>query len=243
MQKLVQVVMLPTEKTGVVGLINLGTQLILLKNPPYQKNIDRSIAAGTIKPQYLYFTIDEEIKGDDWCLYQDEEDIFIGRMGIAPKEAPLLTNDEGTFLVCDEDSKNLKKIVATTNPDLWITKKFSHYSQDLMKVAVYKDVSTGIAKIPTDFIEAYVREQGKITEVMLEYEYSREGFPYTPVFCSPERLKLRSNGEVIWSPVKERSFTYSEVIDILRGFDSYVSREIGIAIPDGGSWFIKNYPQ
>jgi hypothetical protein len=247
MRKKAQVVMLPTEKASFphLGLNEWNNRLYLV-------SITQTIPHT---PQHLYFTTDEEIKEGDWCLYQDEEDTFIGRMGIAPKEAPLLTNDEGTFLVCDEDSKNLKKIVASTNPDLWYFRKHTIVSSE----SIYSAVQI-IGKIPTDFIEAYVREQGKITEVMLEYEAydikraTIKGVTFrlfTPEFMLPPildckfRLKLRNNGSVIVHPVKERVWNDEQLKNRIFEFVQYMDGNgmTGTLRQTIEQWFDKNYPQ
>ncbi len=47
---LVQVHLVSTDKAGTIGLINSGTQIIILNNPPYQDNINKGLDGDTIKP-------------------------------------------------------------------------------------------------------------------------------------------------------------------------------------------------
>jgi hypothetical protein len=227
MFNIAQVLMLPTEKALTEdSLIEfgggwiLGCRISIPENTvtflnPLDKKFITIAGIERVKAYCMYFTTDEEMREDDWCLYQDEEDIFIGRMGIAPKEAPLLINDEGTFLVCDEDRKNLKKIVATTNPDLWTV---------MILPSEQQYANQYIAKIPTDFIQYYVREQGMITKVELEYEEGEEYLAGSSgdneIWAKhPDKLKLRKNGEVIWLPVKEKMYSRCEIKQTFEQFE------------------------
>jgi hypothetical protein len=232
MKQKAQVLMLPTEKAS--NMLKVLTDKmehrgrmkdsLELHDSAWEKSTD-------FQPQHLYFTTDEEIKDGNWVILP-----FIGLAQFTPENRVAKSNGY--------------KIVATTNPDLWITKKFSHYSQDLMKVAVYKDVSTGIAKIPTDFIEAYVGEQGKITEVMLEYEegqdYLAGGSGDNEIWAKyPDKLKLRNNSTVIVHPVQERVWNDEQLKNRIFEFVQYMDRNdmTGTLRQTIEQWFEENYPQ
>ena len=106
-----------------------------------------------------------------------------------------------------------RKIAATTNPELWE----SHPGECI------RCIVTG--KIPLDFVEAYVKSQGSIKEVMLECEeggeFYRDGYNQR----HPDRLKLRSNGSVIVHPVKEELYTLQQISDLLGdgAYDNYLN--------------------
>ena len=55
-----------------------------------------------------------------------------------------------------------KKIIATTNLDLW--------GKTLIKNQEGHFLNKPLPKIDTTFIEAYIKEQGKIDKVLLEYD-------------------------------------------------------------------------
>jgi len=139
---------------------------------------------------YLYFTTDEEIKNSDWFLEWDNID---KRYSLHQCKPNGWQAQKATRL------KTCRKIVATTNPDLWST----GYN-------IKGDVtSIPVPKIGLDFVEAFVREQGAIKEVNLEYEL----YPYAPIAGSidQEFLKLHSNGTVIIHPIKEKMYTKFQV--------------------------------
>lgn len=197
------------------------------------------------KPQHLYFTTDEEIKEGDWYIGGGKVNKANGKYGT------LLTD---------------RKIVATTNPELWDIKykfqseganSFSHLLPD-----------NGIPKIDTPFIEAYIKaynEGNSIKEVLLEGDYQtairKDGCPFTK---QPEngaymahdehgweilykeyavrfenfKLKLKSNGSVIIHPVKERIYTREEFRAAVRQAWIYSSGFVKFE-----EWFNKNYSE
>ena len=122
---------------------------------------------------------------------------------------------------CNSLSTN-KKIIATTNPDLWYSNERTNRGnyemlskEDGINKANFKP--TGIAKIDTTFIEAYVKEQGKIDKVLVEYESAWEGgepvvMEGTVNFNDLYELKLKPNGSVIVHPVKEKMYSKEEHI-------------------------------
>jgi hypothetical protein len=149
---------------------------------------------------YLYLTSNEEItekpETGTWVINKNGDTLYQIK--------------DDTFSV--SDWKYWSKVVASNNPILWKTSKFSHYSQDLMKVAVYKDSPSGIHKIGTDFIEAFVREQG-IWEVMLDMEIEEFNDP-TGKYST---YKVNSEGEIVWSFIRKSD----EAEEIIRRFKNH----------------------
>ena len=105
--------------------------------------------------QHLYIISNDEIKESDW--YIDD----------ANQVRRSITSDKEYWSV----RKDYKKIVATTNPELWMKEldvKESRYSNDEIYL-------WDIPKISESFSQAYVKSynEGKpITEIDLEMEYN-----------------------------------------------------------------------
>lgn len=159
--------------------------------------------------KHLYFTSDEEIKEGDWVITCDDIiDIVTKYPFNDPQPLPeggytIILKDTGTQM-----AETCKKIVATTNPELF---KDTKYNMDMAKNSWFNALHRAespilIPRIGDDFVEAYIKaynEGHPITEVMLDYTFdavkqwightSRENY----------RPKLRSNGTVIISPCKE----------------------------------------
>lgn len=227
MMKKAQVVMLPTEKSshlyksseGFLYFLDVATLAIDVKG----------------KNQQLYLTTDDEIKEGDWVITQ------AGHLRQCTHTRP--QGDKYICLYSDNLvlTTHCRKIVATNNPDLLYNKHIDCNGQgcdECNKLVV--------AKIPIYFIEAYVREQGKIKEMMLEYEHQYQfdlgngimqntdnvsGYGY-------DRLKLRSNGTVIIHPVKERKYTREEFRHAVR--QAWIMSN---GIVKFEEWFDQNYPE
>lgn len=209
MLKKAQVHALPTEKAAQLGTHK--TKWICHTQEYVQKH-------GVLNPHYIYFTTDEEIKEDDW---------FIN----------FLTNKvcqcSAVFRAINGKDR---KIVATTNPDLW----YKPMNKGCWGIDFEEALFGGVAKIPTDFIEAFVREQGNIKEVMLEY--TNKDNPY-----GENILKLRNNGTVIIHRVKEKMYNREELIQkSWVGFvvaHSVMNKETSWSYDKYTEWFNKNYPE
>lgn len=189
------------------------------------------------KPQHLYFTSDEEVKEGDWYVaFEDNRICRRFKTGIGDLKMANEARVEG----------KIAKIIATTDPDLRIPEQ-----QDSGNTWW-----NNIPLIPTDFIEVYVRGQGKITEVMLEYEEVNHVFTnagssaelialeglHTTVL-KWEKLKLRSNGTVIISKVKEKVYTRTEMFEsikqaIIQSKESHSYMDVH----ELEKWFDKHYP-
>jgi hypothetical protein len=231
MTKKAQVVMLPS---GIpTGIYNYGPLAIY---SPYEgktiyKYSDRNIYTdkGWVS-QHLYFTTDDEIKKDDWALLKDEHIRQVTSVD-SDKYLTVGINNAVFRSIC-------KKIVASTNKELWDSRIITDNNFfDTSKPI--KGIKTDVFKIPTDFIEAYVREQGRIKEVLLECEQQPTDYQIKGnsgyVIWDKTKLKLRPNGTVIIHPVKEKMYSRDEVIKILSEYDgTYVRAE---------TFMNKHYPQ
>lgn len=169
--------------------------------------------------QHLYFTSDEEIKEGDWCT---------DGIGICQIEYIKV----GSYKIKDLNEikpiawlKGLLKIIATTNPELWFKKAdiSCTFGSNIVEGEI---IVPYLPKIGLDFVEVYVREQAKITEVTLEYEeYPNSNHNKLKEFSrsNPEYLlkpKLRYNGEVIIHQVKEKTYTKKELLAELKAYES-----------------------
>lgn len=220
---------------------------------------------------YLYFTTDEEIKEGDEGQY-----ILHPSTNTILRVKEFLTDG----LKCENiDSsiehglgmnyKSWRKIIATTNPDLWKNRQFSYGGAYKAAIDTGEDVYdySYIAKIGADFVIDYVQKEGEITEVMLEYEhptYPTKPYGYNyigecPICKRTEEymgtgdgmclkcsvLKLRPNGTVIIHPTKKKSYTHKEVEDI--AYLAFISGranthlDVGEINPFFQEWFKKNY--
>lgn len=228
MKKKAQVVMLPD--TGRDDLSILTRMLKL--NEQRKKGIEY---------HHLYFTTDEEIKESDWVIYMYTNSLM---------KATRVNKDENyIFTVTDTGRGDLslnqcRKIVATTNPDL--NNICNNCGKDRGNMLggscdnCFKyHTSPLIAKIPTDFIEAYVKAQGSIKEVMLEYKSEYQPYWEHGEFhknADKLTLKLNSDGTVIWHPIEEsKVFTRQQVIDILTAYEGKEDR--------ARAFMDKNYPE
>lgn len=94
---------------------------------------------------------------------------------------------------------NAKKVIATSNPDLWNLREYYKAGG-----GPAEGLPDNVAKIDTTFIEAYVRERGKIDKVLLEYETYQDTIKYhKDIWKNFERLKLKPNGSVVIHKLKQ----------------------------------------
>lgn len=195
-----KVIMLPSNKKAEKGNIVLNTpnnNLYIMDSRKNWGNYDTIHVKGSsfhewdkaVLPQHLCIISDEEINDGDWVLFNN-------RIIVKYTSGPIVDS---------------KKIVATTDKSL-ITKIYSHESQDLMKISVYKDKL--LPQIPESFIEAYIKayNEGKpITEVNLEMETETWGIE--GIFT---KIKTRPDNTVIIHPSK--LYTRDEVINFILKF-------------------------
>jgi hypothetical protein len=188
------------------------------------------------KMQHLYFTTDEEIKEGDWFIAANVVEK-------ATKELIKL----GLSELC-------RKIVATTNPELWgrlcgaSDGQFTESNGNRVSKFVGNPElieNSGCAKINTSFIEAYIKAYNAgnpIKEVLLEqvdngYEVDMEGRGGSDVGWMPKlELKLKQDGSVIVHLPEEKLYTREELKKITKE-SWYLSNEL----VDFDKWFNNNY--
>lgn len=178
--------------------------------------VNHNAFKDTIEGRHLYIFSDEELKKTD-----------LGLWILRP-----ITNEykrlEGPPSVKEMYSNGWRKVIASTNPDLW--KKVEPVGDGFLKV-----ISRGVPKIGIDFVKAFSDEYNKnniITKVMLEHNeihiwedidllftknISAEEFINNPDSIQYEP-KVRKNNTVIISPIKKKLHTTEEVIDLVEQF-------------------------
>ncbi len=238
-----QVRMIRTDsaKVGTILLVGDGwghpSHLVINENSKFDEDVQKlgGLSESRYEPHHLYFTRKEDIHPGEWYLYRLKEWELMQCV------------DEAEAKRCNSNTQigwSSQKIVATTNPELWYTKQEAFGTP-------LKTTKDSIPKIGLDFVKAYVREQGKIKEVMLEYVYicpnghimgvSRScSYPHCGRYAD-KQFYVRSNGTVIIHPIKDRMIPYSSVMEFL---------DFAI-VPDGNpilikdkleAWYDKNYP-
>lgn len=189
-----QVVMLPTDKRSCLGLTK-SNKLMLA---PFKTTWELPYS-NEFTGQHLYFISDEPIKEGDNIYNTVQKTIFIA--------------DKQFMKLIGNSLSTNKKIIATTNPDLW--KILSDDKLEGRGIIINKEF--GIPKIDTTFIEAYVREQGKIDKVLLEYEGIERYNVNVAVDGFIHKLKLKPNGSVTVHPVKEKMYSKEEhIINLIK---------------------------
>ena len=225
-----QVIMLPTDKASHIHLVPKGEfedvngQLIKLKESKLLF-VDKATEFG-YAPYFIYIINDEPIK---------DNDIVIEYNNGAGKPYYRLFKKGHLETILIHHTKQpftnywIRKVVATTNPDLW--------SKTLIEGQEGHFLNKPLPKISIEFVEAYVKEQGRIDKVLLEYEIRdclrkpRNGGSICAespncedwimntslqpkgIDCNHRlHLKLKSNGSVIVHPVKEKMYSKKELI-------------------------------
>lgn len=234
-----QVHVLPTDKAVFPNCLWLGRmsgKLYLDKSYPEGKVIPP--IDDSMLPQHLYFTTDEEIKEGDWYINLLNNTIEKVSKNVAANWKSNMSYNNGTRFLRND----YKKIVATTNPELWKSKTDCGCG-----ASTYEGCSEClliIPKIDIPFIEAYIKAyngDNPIKEVLLEI---KDIFPQQlkqPISLGV--LKLKSNGSVIIHPVKERMFTRTEVRKILGEIFEYGISNSHWIPSQIDRWFNKNYPE
>lgn len=123
----------------------------------------RKYLSLAFKPQHLYIVSDEEIKEGDWCLIDGKH---------------LHKNVENDALYLKE---HCKKIIATTDESL--NEKSEPVFKGMSGIhEIWKNEITqiGIPSIPNDFLQAYVKAQGKgFEKVLVEVDVKPATFKRT----------------------------------------------------------------
>ena len=152
MKKRAKIHQLTTDKPSQIAICKLGERsgLFYGNEPSIEDDLQN---------QHLYFTTDDVIKEGDWCLFfwDGMKDGELGQVGSEPQQ---YLPSEGHTL-----NRNLRKIIATTNPKLHSTRlKDCPINPEDNMVSV-----RGVSKPSQSFIEEYCRKGG-IDEVDVEYE-------------------------------------------------------------------------
>jgi hypothetical protein len=177
MKQKLQLVAVATDKTGAV----------LVPKSPHRMEYKLGDAAiwkysDRYTPHHLYLVSDEKIKEGDWIIVWNEQAkrYELQKVYKFTEHGYFYTSDTHPFR---SNISNSKKIIATTNPDLW-----SHY--DLKMASMMKQEGI-IAKLPQSLTQEWVKRQGAMDSVIVDYEEITS------------KLKLTPSGEIIWSPVDE----------------------------------------
>lgn len=154
---------------------------------------------------HLYLISDDEIKEGDWVIANGK----LGKYSIDEKNR---THD-----VCTEkgvypfkDCQYIKKVIASTDSEI--------NGQSTIAGVLQKEY---VGCIPESFIKAYVKANGKIDEVMVEYDEVQIEDDTTKYYAEFEwfeagNLKLTDNNEVIISMVEEKMYSRSEIIALIK---------------------------
>lgn len=198
-----RVIALPTDKP--TGLFRIGPQWF---NSIVMK------ARTDNEGYHLYFVTDEKPKEGDWFIQT-------------------YTMQLHQYKGWKEDGwdESMKKIVATTNPELWY-KTYGRHSG-----------FSGIGKIAPDFVEAFVKAEGKIEEVFLGYKLFSEdsgqgGYDYWG-------LDLNASGQVKVYPVNPKMYSKEELKRIAVEFAVDFAIEFALSGQriHFDDWFAKKYPK
>jgi hypothetical protein len=216
MKKKSQLVALPADNGSKLWLNGDGSGWTLQNQEGY--NSTRIKGA-----HHLYLLSEDEIKEGDWYINIPTNKLEHKKSNVIQK---------GGF--------PYGRIVATTNPDLWKEKVYGYRDNK------WGEIPTGIWKVPTSLIEVFVKLQGLIKEVFIEYD-EREMVYYELGCYKPKDLpKLTSNGEIIWSPVEKKMYTREEVMTIAghaHGHGYALCLGVTNDLLDFEDWFNKNYPE
>jgi hypothetical protein len=233
MKKKCKVVMLPTEKASRLYKAPWD-------EPPfigYFNNPQKTIKGDTIA-QHLYLISDDEIKVGDWCieslnntLFQVEEieaNVKVHKNAMDFR-TPKITTDHLVSNIKEiaVRREDCKKVIASTDSELVIGLK-----------------GAGRVKIPSlvmptfseDFIKAYVKANGGIDEVNVEYDsqyigkYTTDGIAWLP--------KLRDDNTVIISEAKTM-YSRDEVAQLIRKYRTYAWKK-GLTVNEFDKWIEEN---
>jgi hypothetical protein len=182
MKKLVKIIMLPAERSGLVIIGDDERRKMY-----YKENQDAFIKAEAVNPQHLYLTYEEEIKKGDWTYAVGDKSLtqFNNKGAI---DAYYKGLNEG------KPYMKIYKVIATTNTSLtYDTAIFGNET-----IRNWKQ----LPQIPESFIKDYVEAQGNIKEVLVEYEKNNNsGGQHCPLGLDVNddiyTIKLRPDNTVI----------------------------------------------
>lgn len=234
MKKLCQVHPLPNKNVKEFTLYRTSNRVGLIP-----MSIDHN--DPSLEYLHLYITSDEKIKEGDWVYYQhpahQDYDGMITRilkLNASKEKAYEVQHTEGWGVI-----EGYKKIIGTTDQSLktggcycnpginwWMRDSNScvHEIEDnynKARMCELKPIS--LPQIPESFIKEYVKAQGKITQVQVEYDQEIIDLGWHGSTLAEEFTpKLTSSNELIISLVEPKMYTRDEVkhlmdISISRG--------------------------
>lgn len=203
--KIAQVVMLPTEKD--IPCKNS----IIKSNITNKLNIFDPYGIGFLNKdknqvmQHLYILSSEEIKEGDWYMY-----CHFGEW-IISNSRETLKNKINTLENLNKDDY-FKKIIATTDSEVKIHVGTCFSMEELFKP---------LPRPSDDFIKAFVKAQGKITKVLVEYEADvYNECPFTCEATSPYsyKLKVAKDNTITIKPTQEDKTSWSreEIVALIQ---------------------------
>jgi len=220
MRKEVQVVMLPTEKARMCKMIDLeDNSFKFLVQPNNNAFIDEKSHGFHIKPFHLYLVSNEEIKEGDWFITTNS--------GKNHNEKVLI---EATRTTLEYVDKHDFKVIATTDKSLTV---FYKGHQKYTGIEISADVY--LPGIPTSFIEAYVKAEGKIDKVMVEYVVHVMALD---TMEESLHLKLREDNTVKIHKIEEKTFTKDELASAIERFSW--DKTQGVDIETVQEWIEEN---
>jgi len=194
MKKKHPVVILPTEDKSHIYLVHKTNRLgyVTGKYPEDLKQFPQTVEET--RNQHLYILSDDEIKEGDWVLFK------YGDNPNTAEDVLQCIKTKGEYLYHKDGNTGLdmcKKIIATTDKSLYTTigEYYNAYNKEL-------------PQIPESFIKEFVKSNGKIDEVEVEYRV-------TNMFTT---LKLTPNNEVIISTIEEKMYSREEVVGSINEF-------------------------
>lgn len=185
MKKEHSIVMLPSEGPSMILFDTVGNELVYNPPVPQEKTVN-------VKPQHLYILSDEEIKEGDWCI-----------QGFLSPDEPFQVS-EGNIKTAI--ASKAKKIIATTDPNLFVNVKNHLTSSEGLMV--------NVPQIPKSFIEEYCKAGG-IEDVLVEYTTKLvEGTDLGNDchYVKPDKPKLNPDYTIIIHPVEEKMYSGEEIV-------------------------------
>jgi len=194
--KKAQIIMLPTNKSKLIKVINPDMRISLHKNL-----VDKE-SKTVFQAQHLYIISDDEIKEGDWCLegsevFQVEEFNLITGICRDSKGNPFITD------ACE-------KIIATTDNSL----------KRVVGIGTFAPLPQPSQQFIEQYIEAYNKGE-VITDVLIEYKNNYDLHYYTPaggIECCKKidnwKLLINPDNTINIKPIKD-SWNREEVETLL----------------------------
>lgn len=192
--KRANVIMLPTNNNLEFPYVaqNVFNKQLTIVNSTFAINCE-------LQNQHLYIISDDQIKEGDWFY---------------SKTNNIINNNYNLFIKRENHIISFKKIIGTTDTSLKIS-KFSHYSQDLMKIAVYKDYL--LPQLSQQFIEKYIKFYNKnevITDVLIDYEDYILQHMFKPQEYK-QRIKINPKNNTITIKKLKNNWNRKEIVELI----------------------------